>query len=111
MWLSVSKQFSQRLFCGFFAAHFALGPVSFLEVAPGKIELLAVIGAILFLHRFRSSLATLVGYGEVEVSAVAATTQVSVTLLANITPARQTVDFPFLTTVETMPCHARRLNA
>ena len=108
---SVSKQFTKRILCGFFAAHFAFGAVNFLEVSPGKVELLTIIGAILLLHGFSPALSALVGHGNIKMSTVAATTQIRVALLANITPAWQTVDFPFLTTVETMPCHARRLNA
>ena len=73
--------------------------------------MLAVIGAILFLHRFRPALATLVGHGEVEINAVSAATQVSVALLADIAPARQAVDFPFPTAVEAMPRHAVSLKA
>ena len=75
------------------------------------LVLLAVIGAILFLHRFRPALTALVGHGEVEINAVAATTQVSVTLLADVAPARQAVDFPFPAAVEAMPRHACSLNA
>ena len=108
---SVSKQFTKRILCGFFAAHFAFGAVNFLEVSPGKIELLAVIGAILLLHGFSPALSALVGHGNIKMSAVAAAAQIRVALVAYITPARQTVDFPFPPAIETMPCHARRLNA
>ena len=73
--------------------------------------MLAVISAILFLHRFRPALATLVGHGEVEINAVPAATQVRVALLADIAPARQAVDFPFPTAVEAMSSHAHSLNA
>jgi len=53
----------------------------------------------------------MVGHGNIKMSTVAATPQIRVAFLAYITPAWQAVDFPFLTTVETMPRHARILNA
>ena len=74
-------------------------------VAPGKIEVFAVIIAVLFVYRFGPAFTALVGYNPVVVNAIAAAPKVSITVLAGITTARQMGRFPFPTTVKAMPCH------
>ena len=108
---SVSEQFAEGLLGGFLAAEFALGAVDFLEIAPGKFEILAVIGAVFFVHRLGSALAALVGNGHVEVQAVFATAQVGVAFLANVTSPGKVGQRPVLAAVEAMPCHAISLKA
>ena len=74
-------------------------------IAPGKIEVFAVIIAILFIYRFGSAFTALVGYNPVVVNAIEAASKVCITVLAGITPPRQMGRFPFTTTVKAMPCH------
>ena len=82
-----------------------------MTIEPTRLALLETGTRFKKTNWFRPALPTLVGHGEVEINAVSAATQVSVALLADIAPARQTIDFPFPTAVEAMPRHARILNA
>ena len=74
-------------------------------VSPGKIEVFAVIIAVLFVYWFGPAFTALVGYNPVVVNAIATAPKVSITVLAGITPPRQMGRFPFTTTVKAMPCH------
>ena len=102
-WLSlIAQQLAQRLVGLVFATLIAFGTLDFLKVAPGKIEVLAVIIAVLFIHWLSPAFAALVGNDHVIVNAIAAATQVGVTFIAGIAPARQMRQLPFPSAVEAM---------
>jgi|TARA_B000000609_G_scaffold145585_1_gene127077 hypothetical protein len=107
----IAQQLAQRLFGLVFAGSIAFGALDFLEVAPREVEVLAVIIAVLFIHRLSPAFAALVGNDHVIVNAIAATTQVGVTFIAGIAPARQMRQLPFPSAVEAMPCHVVSLKA
>ena len=72
-WISlIAQQLAQRLFGLVFAGLIAFGTLDLLEVAPGEIEVLAVIIAVLFIHRLSPTFAALMGHNHVVVDAVAA---------------------------------------
>ena len=107
----IAQQLAQRLFGLVFAGLIAFGAFDFLEVAPGEIEVFAVIIAVLFIHRLSPAFAALVGHNHIVVDAIAAAAQVRVALIAGIAPARQMRQLPFPSAVEAMPCHAASLKA
>ena len=107
----IAHQLAQRLFGLVFAGLVAFGTLDLLEVAPGEIEVLAVIIAVLFIHRLSPAFAALVGNDDVIVNAIAAATQVGVTFIAGVAPARKMRPFPFSPAVEAMTCHAASLKA
>ena len=82
-----------------------------MEIAASEFEVLAVIGAVFFVHRLGSARAALVGDGDVEVQAVFATAQVSVAFLTDVAPTGEVGQRPVLATVEAMPCHDASLKA
>lgn len=109
-WLSlIAQQLAKRLVGLVFAGLIAFGTLNFLEVAPREIEVLAVIVAVLFIHRLSPAFAALMGHNHVVVDAVAAAAQVGVAFIAGIAPARKMRPFPFPSAVEAMPCHATSL--
>lgn len=67
----------------------AFGAFDFFKIAAGKIEVFAIIVAVLFIHRLGSALAALVGHNHIVVEAIAAATQIRVACFAGIPPARQ----------------------
>ena len=107
----IAQQLAQRLFGLVLAGLIAFGTLDFLKVAPCEIEVLAVIVAVLFIHRLSPAFAALVSNDHVIVNAIAAATQVGVTFIAGIAPARKMRPFPFPPAVEAMPCHAASLKA
>ena len=105
----IAQQLAQRLFGLVLAGLIAFGTLDFLEVAPCEIEVLAVIVAVLFIHRLSPAFAALVGNDHVIVNAIAAATQVGVAFITRIAPAWHMRQLPFPPAVETMPCHATSL--
>ena len=101
----VAQKFTQTVASSVFSADFTPAALGFQEFAPRKIEVLTIIGAVLFLHRLGSALAALVSYGYVKLDAVAAATQVGLAFLARIAPARRRAQDPFPSAVEAMPRH------
>ena len=74
----IAQQLAQRLFSLVFAGLIAFGALDVLKVAPGEIEVLAVIVAALFIHRLSSTFAALMGHNHVVMDAVPTATQVGV---------------------------------
>ena len=107
----IAQQLAQRLFGLVLAGLIAFGTLDFFEVAPCEIEVLAVIVAVLFIHRLSPAFAALVGNDHVIVNAIAAATQVGVAFITSIAPARQMRQLPFPSAVEAMPCHVVSLKA
>ena len=105
----IAQQLAQRLFGLVLAGLIAFGTLDFLKVAPCEIEVLAVIVAVLFIHRLSPAFAALVSNDHVIVNAIAAATQVGVAFITRIAPARHMRQLPFPPAVETMPCHATSL--
>jgi len=105
----IAQQLAQRLFGLVFAGLIAFGTLDPLEVAPGEIEVLAVIIAVLFIHRLSPAFAALVGNDHVIVNTIAAATQVGVAFITGIAPARHMRQLPLPPAVEAMPCHATSL--
>ena len=83
----IAQQLAQRLFGLVLAGLIAFGTLDFLEVAPREIEVLAVIVAVLFIHRLSPAFTALVSHDHVVMDAVSAATQVRVALIAGIAPA------------------------
>ena len=111
-WIAlIAQQLAQRLFGLVFAGLVAFGTLDLLEVAPREIEVLAVIIAVLFIHRLSPAFAALVGNDHVIVNAIAAATQVGVAFITGIAATRQMRQLPFPSAVEAMPCHATSLKS
>ena len=107
----IAQQLAQRLFGLVLAGLIAFGTLDFLKVAPCEIEVLAVIVAVLFIHRLSPAFAALVGNNHVIVNTIAAATQVGVAFITGIAAARQIRQLPFPSAVEAMSCHATSLKS
>ena len=107
----IAQQLAKRLFGLVLAGLITFGTLDFLKVAPRKIEVLAVIIAVLFIHRLSPAFAALVGDDHVVMDAVAAAAQVGITFITGVAPARQMRQFPLPPAVEAMPCHATSLKS
>ena len=111
-WLSlIAQQLAQRLVGLVFAGLIAFRTLDFLEVASREIEVLAVIIAVLFIHRLSPAFAALVGNDHVIVNAIVAAPQVGIAFITGITAARQIRQLPFPSAVEAMSCHATSLKS
>ena len=88
-----------------------MGRIDFFEIAPGEIEVLAVVGAVFFIHRLGAALAALMCHNDVEVNAIATATQIRVAFLARIAPSGRVGERPIFPALETMPRHRLRVIA
>lgn len=85
----IAEQFAEGILGFLFTRQIAFGAFDFFKIAAGKIEVFAIIVAVLFIHRLSPAFAALVGHNHIVVDAVTAAAQVRVALIAGIPPARQ----------------------
>jgi len=63
--------------------------IDFFEVAPHEIEVLAVVGAVFFIHRLGTALAALMCHDDIEMHAITAAPEISFAAFTLVSPTRR----------------------